>query len=83
MAANLNNELLKDLIEKALKRAALSAREVALKTNTPIIIANDDEILEISVTEQDVMEYRKKIKDAISCRYVAPESIKNGNTLNG
>ena len=44
----------KKLIEKALNRSALKAREIALQTNTPIVIEEDGEVKHIKVTEQDV-----------------------------
>jgi ribosomal protein L25 (general stress protein Ctc) len=60
-----SSEELKELIEKALKRSALKAREVALQTNTPIVIEVDGEVKEVFVTEQDVQQYREEIKDAL------------------
>lgn len=53
------------LIEKGLKRAALRAREVAFATNTPIVIMVDGEVKEVMVSEQDIIEYRESIKDAL------------------
>lgn len=53
------------LIEKALKRSALKAREIALQTNTPIVIEEGGEIKHLKVTEQDIKEYRESIKDAL------------------
>ncbi|MDK2955796.1 MAG: hypothetical protein PWQ57_1292 [Desulfovibrionales bacterium] len=60
-----SSEELKELIEKALKRSALKAREIALQTNTPIVIEVDGEVKEVFVTEQDVQQYREEIKDAL------------------
>ncbi|WP_291329788.1 hypothetical protein [Desulfovibrio sp. UCD-KL4C] len=60
-----NHDEFKDLIEKALKRSALKAREIALLTNTPIVIEEDGEVKHIKITEQDVQEYRESIKNAL------------------
>lgn len=60
-----NHDEFKNLIEKALNRSALKAREIALQTNTPIVIEEDGEVKHIKVTEQDVQEYRESIKDAL------------------
>lgn len=57
---------LRELIEKALKRSALKARETAWRTNTPLVIEMDGKVQRISVTEQDVREFREEIKDALS-----------------
>jgi len=48
-------------IEKAMKRAALKAREVALQTKTPIIIELNGKIESIAVTHEDINEYVKFI----------------------
>ncbi|HAS88176.1 MAG TPA: hypothetical protein DCS48_02575 [Desulfovibrio sp.] len=64
MTKETNNEML-TLIEKALKRSALQARETALQTNTPIVIKVDGKVQHVKVTEQDIKEYRESIKDAL------------------
>jgi uncharacterized protein YabE (DUF348 family) len=52
-------------IEKAMKRAALRAREIALQTKTPIIVELNGKIKSIAVTHEDVNEYIKFIN---SCK---------------
>ncbi len=60
-----NHDEFKNLIEKALKRSALKAREIALQTDTPIVVEEDGEVKHLKVTEQDIKEYRESIKDAL------------------
>ncbi|ACS80715.1 hypothetical protein [Maridesulfovibrio salexigens] len=64
MTKDNNNEML-TLIEKALKRSALKARETALQTNTPIVVKVDGKVQHVKVTKQDIEEYRESIKDAL------------------
>lgn len=52
-------------IDKAMKRAALRAREIAVQTNTPIVIEVDGEVKAVRVTPSDVEKYRELIKDAL------------------
>lgn len=59
-----SNEML-TLIEKALKRSALKARETALQADTPIVVKVDGKVQHVKVTEQDIAEYRESIKDAL------------------
>ena len=59
-----NNKEMLALIENALKRSALKARETALRTNTPIIVKVDGKVQHVKITEQDVQQYREEIKDA-------------------
>ncbi|AGW12403.1 hypothetical protein [Megalodesulfovibrio gigas] len=60
-----SREEMQELIEKALKRSALKAREVAFQTNTPLVVEVDGELKHIMVTEQDIQEYRKSIENAL------------------
>lgn len=60
-----NHDEYKKLIEKALNRSALKAREIALQTNTPIVIEEGGEVKHIKVTGQDVRDYRESIKDSL------------------
>ncbi len=55
----------RELIEKGLKRAALEAREIAFRTNTPIIISVDGKVQEVMVTQEDIDAYKETIKDAL------------------
>ncbi len=52
-------------IDKAMKRAALRAREIAVQTNTPIVIEVDGKVKAINVTPDDVEKYKELIKDAL------------------
>lgn len=60
-----NKKELQDKIEKALKRSALKAREVAFQTNTPLVVRVDGELQHLKVTEKDILEYRESIKDVL------------------
>jgi len=60
-----NKKELQDKIEKALKRSALKAREVAFQTNTPLVVRVDGELKHLTVTEKDILEYRESIKDVL------------------
>ncbi|XXJ20817.1 hypothetical protein ACR42D_15005 [Desulfovibrio caledoniensis] len=52
-------------IDNAMKRAALRAREIAVQTNTPIVIEVDGKVKAVRVTPSDVEQYRELIKDAL------------------
>ncbi|MEF2230765.1 MAG: hypothetical protein V3571_07540, partial [Pseudodesulfovibrio sp.] len=56
---------LRELIDKALKRSALKARELAWKTGTPLVIELDGKVQRVSVSEQDVRAYREEVKDSL------------------
>jgi len=60
-----NSEELQEKIDRALKRSALKAREVAFQTKTPLVIEEDGEVKCIEVTQQDIQEYSESIKDAL------------------
>lgn len=61
----MDDKMLREMIDKAMKRAALRAREKALQTNTPIVIEVDGKVQALSVTAKDVEQYRESIKDAL------------------
>jgi hypothetical protein len=61
----MDDKALREMIDKAMKRAALRAREKALLTNTPIVIEVDGKIQALPVTAKDVEQYRESIKDAL------------------
>jgi hypothetical protein len=42
--------------ERALKRAAMRAREIAFRTNTPIVIFKDGKIVRKWITEEDLKQ---------------------------
>lgn len=60
-----NREEMQRLIESALKRSALRAREVAFRTGTPLVVEVDGQVRHLTITEQDIQEYRKTIRDAL------------------
>ncbi len=59
-----HEELLKK-IDQGMHRAALRAREIALQTNTPIVIHVDGKVQEVWMTEQAIAEYREQYKDKL------------------
>ena len=61
----MDDKTLREMIDKAMKRAALRAREKALQTNTPIVIEVDGKVQALPVTAKDVEQYRESIKDAL------------------
>lgn len=60
-----SHDELQSLIEKGLKRSALKAREIALQTDTPLVVEVDGKVQKIRVTTQDVEKYKEEIKDAL------------------
>lgn len=60
-----NHDELREKIEKALLRSGLRAREIALQTNTPLVIKEDGEIKHIMITEKDIQEFRESSKDTL------------------
>ena len=63
--AQCDHDEFQTLIEKGLKRAALKAREIALQTDTPLIIEIDGKVQKVKVTQQDIEKFREEIKDAL------------------
>lgn len=64
MQSKINNSFANN-IDKAMKRAALRAREKAVQTNTPIVIEVNGVVKTVAVTPADVESYRETIKDAL------------------
>lgn len=63
--AQCNHDELQTLIEKGLKRSALKAREIALQTDTPLVVEIDGKVQQVKVTSEDVQKYKDEIKDAL------------------
>lgn len=50
-------------IEAAMHRAALRARRIAMQTGTPLIIGENDKIIEVAVTDEEIASFKREIAE--------------------